>query len=148
MRILFLRQTKGKSKAVAELVQEYITRCRAYAVVDVHEPKSRGNAEKFDAPAAWIEPSTRRIVLDERGREHTSVELAAKFQKWRDDPAIRTVAFYVGGPYGIPENILSSAHEKWSFSRGTLPSDLAWLILAEQTYRSLSILAKSPYHHE
>lgn len=130
------------------MVADYADRIRPYASVEIIEPKSRGSSDKYQIPTIWSEPSTRRIVLDERGRQFSSMDLSVKLRAFRDDPGVRTVALFVGAPYGIPAEILESAHEKWSLSKGTLPSDLAWLVLVEQVYRGLSILAGSPYHHE
>ena len=148
MRLCFLRQSKGKSPEVAALVTGYLQRMRPFAAVECFEPKSRGTDGRYQPPSVWNESSTRRIVLDERGKSLSSLQLAGKLEAFKNDPAVRTVAFFVGAPFGVPPEILQSAHEKWSLSHATLPSDLAWLVLAEQVYRGLSILAGTPYHHE
>ena len=88
------------------------------------------------------------ICLDERGKIHSSKEIAKKVEHWQDDSRIKTAIFLVGGPYGLEKNLLSSADETWSLSLMTLPSDLAWLVLCEQLYRAFTIIKGMPYHHE
>ncbi len=148
MRVVFIRQAKGKSPEIAELVADYVRRLRPYCSAEILEPKSRGAGDDYNLPAIWNEPSTRRIALDERGKQFSSQELSKKISGWKDEPSIKTVCFFIGGPFGIPASVADSAHEKWSLSKGTLPQDLAWLVLVEQVYRGFAILAGHPYHHE
>jgi 23S rRNA (pseudouridine1915-N3)-methyltransferase len=89
----------------------------------------------------------RLIALDERGKQRTSEQLATTLSNWFGEPQIKSVSFLVGGPYGIPPQLTKAAHELWSLSQSTLPSDLAWLICAEQIFRAQSIRQGTGYHH-
>ena len=89
----------------------------------------------------------RLIVLDERGKQFASEKFADSLTDWLGNPQIKSVSFLIGGPYGVPPTLVEQAHETWSFSNSTLPSDLAWLVCTEQLYRAHSIRVGSSYHH-
>jgi 23S rRNA (pseudouridine1915-N3)-methyltransferase len=58
----------------------------------------------------------------------------------------REVCYVIGGPDGLPAEIISQAAFTWSFSKLTFPHDLAMVVLAETLYRSSTITAGHPYH--
>ncbi len=88
----------------------------------------------------------RRVILDERGADLTSVDLAQRLQKWRGGG--EDVAFIIGGPDGLAPELKSSAHESFRLSNLTLPHALVRPILAEALYRAWSITHNHPYHRE
>ena len=85
-----------------------------------------------------------RIVLDERGRDLASTELASQLTRWRSDGD--DVSFIIGGPDGLDPVFKSDAHARIRLSSLTLPHALARVVLAEQLYRSWSIVQNHPYH--
>ena len=87
-----------------------------------------------------------RIVLDERGKQLTSLALADALQNWL--AAGRDVALIVGGADGLAPEIKARADLTWSLSALTLPHALVRVVLAEQLYRAVSILHNHPYHRE
>ena len=115
------------------------------------EPRTSGRtaAQLLAAEAtriARVLPArAQRIVLDERGREYTTAELA----RWLDDR--RTdgddLAFMIGGADGLAADLKKSA-TLIRLSALTLPHGLARVVLAEQLYRAASLLAGHPYHRE
>ena len=88
------------------------------------------------------------IGLDETGEQLSSKKLAQKLSSWENDPSIKKICFVVGGPYGLNDTQKKHCQLLWSLSAGTFTSDLAWLIMSEQLYRSFSIIRGSSYHHE
>ena len=84
------------------------------------------------------------IVLDQRGRSISTNEFSNWMQDWIDN-AIDPI-FGIGGPDGFSESVLNRADKILSLSSMTLPHSLAPVILAEQLYRSWSILNHLPYH--
>ncbi len=86
------------------------------------------------------------VLLDERGKEFTSREMAAQLQK-RMNAGIKTLVFVIGGPYGFSEEVYARANDKWALSRLTFSHQMVRLFFAEQLYRSFSILGNEPYHH-
>ena len=85
------------------------------------------------------------IALDESGRQYSSATFAALLGKHRDS-GTKAVAFLIGGADGHGDAALSAAHFKLSLGAMTLPHGLARVVLAEQLYRSATILAGHPYH--
>ena len=84
------------------------------------------------------------IVLDQRGRSISTNEFSNWMQDWLDN-AINPI-FGIGGPDGFSESVLNRADKILSLSSMTLPHSLVPVILAEQLYRSWSILNHLPYH--
>lgn len=91
-------------------------------------------------------PGDRLVVLDERGRQATSVQLAELLRSWLEDPA-RTACLVVGGAHGLSPEVLARADLSLSLGPLTLPHELARVVLLEQLYRAAAILRGLPYHH-
>lgn len=86
------------------------------------------------------------IVLDEKGIQFTSQELAQKLNHWSEH--FKHIAFVIGGADGIHENVLQKANLIWSLSKSTFPHAFVRVLIAEQLYRAHSILENHPYHRE
>ncbi len=84
------------------------------------------------------------VLLDERGRQPTSRDLAGRLSTWQTDG--RDLCFIIGGPDGVSESCRRRAGFVWSLSNLTLPHGLARVMFAEQMYRAWSLLAGHPYH--
>ena len=87
----------------------------------------------------------RTVVLDERGRDLASADLAALLARWRDDGA-REARFLIGAADGHDAATRAGADLLLGFGRATWPHMLVRAMLAEQLYRALSILDGHPYH--
>ena len=87
----------------------------------------------------------RRVLLDERGEQLGSEELAALFESWRDG-GIREARFVLGAADGHGEGERGQADLLLAFGRATWPHLLARAMLLEQLFRATSILAGHPYH--
>ena len=87
------------------------------------------------------------VVLDERGKPLTSMELARKLEGWRDTGR-REARFLVGAADGHDEAVRDNADLLLSFGPATWPHLLVRAMLAEQLFRAASILANHPYHRE
>ncbi|MDY7000208.1 MAG: 23S rRNA (pseudouridine(1915)-N(3))-methyltransferase RlmH [Thermodesulfobacteriota bacterium] len=91
-------------------------------------------------------PGDMAVVLDEREKTLSSMELSAWLKTWIEDPA-KSPCFILGGAYGLSKEVLERADFSLSLGPMTFPHELARLILLEQLYRAASILKGSPYHH-
>jgi len=93
------------------------------------------------------EPLTpcRRVLLDERGEQLSSEDLAAVLEKWRDG-GIREARFVLGAADGHEAEDRAGADLLVAFGRATWPHLLARAMLMEQLFRATSILAGHPYH--
>ena len=94
-----------------------------------------------------LPPSSISIVLDERGKALTSMQLAEQLGRWRDDGR-REARFLIGAADGHDDAGRSAADLLLSFGSATWPHLLARAMLAEQLFRATSILAGHPYHRE
>lgn len=86
------------------------------------------------------------VLLDESGKQLTSVELA-KFISQKAIQSTRSLIFLIGGAYGVSDEIKQRANFIWSLSKLVFPHMLVRLILAEQVYRACTILRNEKYHH-
>lgn len=82
------------------------------------------------------------LVID--GPQFGSEELAAFLEKRALEG--RELCLIIGGPEGLPSEVIEQANARWSFSKLTFPHDLAMVILLESLYRASSINAGLPYH--
>ncbi len=113
------------------------------------EPLQRGTPDEVrDREGRRILPHLEGcsvVVLDRAGRAHSSGELAVLVRTLEERPPQRT-AFVLGGPHGIDEALLAEADLTWSLGKGTLPHQLARVVVLEQLYRAFTILRGEPYH--
>jgi 23S rRNA (pseudouridine1915-N3)-methyltransferase len=84
------------------------------------------------------------VVLDERGRDLSTVMLAEHMKAWRSEG--RDVAFVIGGADGLAPAIKSRAGLAIRLSSLTLPHGMARVVLAEALYRAFTVLSGHPYH--
>jgi 23S rRNA (pseudouridine1915-N3)-methyltransferase len=89
---------------------------------------------------AALPKGSRLVVLDERGKELSTVQ----FSRLLAEPT----AFAVGGPDGLDGKIKQAAALQLRLSALTLPHALAQVILHEQLYRAATLLVGHPYHRE
>ncbi len=93
-----------------------------------------------------IPANSKLIVLDEKGKNFSSIDLSTKIEGWL--PMGQDISLVIGGADGIDPEIKKQANEKWSLSSFTLPHALVRVVVAEQLYRAWSILKGHPYHRE
>lgn len=123
----------------AELVDRYLRRI-SWPTKVTELPDQGGKMPEMPANSV-------SIVLDERGQPLASTDLAAKLEGWRDGGK-REARFLIGAADGHGVEIRRSADLLLSFGPATWPHMLARAMLAEQLFRSVSILANHPYHRE
>jgi 23S rRNA (pseudouridine1915-N3)-methyltransferase len=108
-------------------------------------PESARDAEAHSI-LSRVKPAEQVVLLDERGKQFTSRELADRFGQWQT--VGEDVVFVIGGPDGVADDIRQRANLVWSLSRLTLPHGLARVVCAEQMYRAWSLLSGHPYHRD
>ncbi|HYL03708.1 MAG TPA: 23S rRNA (pseudouridine(1915)-N(3))-methyltransferase RlmH [Steroidobacteraceae bacterium] len=86
------------------------------------------------------------VTLDERGTELSTREFAGWLEQRMQEG--EDLAFAIGGPDGLAAAVLARSRLRLALSRLTLPHALARVVLAEQLYRAVSLLARHPYHRE
>ena len=153
----FLIVTVGKWKASPEkaLYEDYMRRMPwkvQLRELDVRErpdtlKQKQEEAEKILA-ACTAFGAHKRIALDETGKTMASRELADVVQRWRDEQAVSKIACIIGGHAGLDVSVVQAADMALSFGRMTWPHLLVRPMLAEQIYRTYSIMTGHPYHRD
>lgn len=152
MRLRVVAVGKDRSGLYAPAVEEYTRRISRYVRFEVVEvPEARKHAgtprardEEGEALLARLGERERVVLLDERGEEETSAELARRVGRWLAGG--QDVALVVGGADGHGAAVRARAAETLALSRLTLAHRLARLVLVEQLYRAFTILRGEPYH--
>ena len=149
----------GKTVApyLVEAVNDYVKRVRFYTPFEVVEvpglknTKALSVAQQRDKEGELllktIEPTDVVVLLDDKGRQMTSVEFAAWVEKHKQASARRLV-FVVGGAYGFSRAVYDRANALLSLSKMTYSHQMVRLVFVEQLYRAHTITAGEPYHHE
>lgn len=138
------RRDRLKSPAAHDLVQEYVARAAHFMPTSL---------QSFRSEEELLASATRRggrtpphlILLDSRGRAFTSEQFATKIAELRDRGTQDTI-LAIGPADGWSLATCKSADLLLSLGLMTLPHELALLVLTEQAYRALTILAGHPYH--
>lgn len=87
------------------------------------------------------------VLLDDKGKEHTSMEFASWINK-KANMGIKRLCFVVGGAYGFSQAVYATSNEKLSISKMTFSHQMIRLLFTEQLYRAFTILGNERYHHE
>ena len=138
----------------ADLVKTYAERATAagralgLGPVEIVEAEARkpGKAAEAEVLKAHLADS-HVIACDEHGKARTSRAFAEEIATLRDR-GVRRLAFLIGGADGLDPALLAAADGKLAFGPQTWPHAMARAMLAEQVYRSVTILAGSPYHRD
>ncbi len=153
MRILILAVGQHIADWAAEAVRGYLARFPRGFTVELKEIRTEPRHGKTPAQLMAaeggrildaLERDDRVFVLDEHGRDFTTGEFAS-FIADHGRSGDRLV-FVIGGPDGLAPEVKARAQTLIRLSSMTLPHALARVLLAEQVYRSWSILAGHPYH--
>jgi 23S rRNA (pseudouridine1915-N3)-methyltransferase len=123
----------------ADLTERYLKRI-AWPTKVTELPDRGGQLPKAAGNAVTV-------VLDERGKPLSSIEVAKKLEGWRDTGR-REARFLIGAADGHEDELRGRADLLMSFGPATWPHLLVRAMLAEQLFRATSILANHPYHRE
>lgn len=138
-------------------IDEYIKRLKHYVpfeikyIDDIKNTKNiSGDQQKRTEGAkilSLLDKSDFVVLLDEHGKEYTSIQYSSYIQK-RMLSGAKKVVFVIGGPYGFSQEVYDRANDKISFSKMTFNHEMIRLIFTEQLYRAYTIINHEPYHHE
>lgn len=156
MKIQLLAVGKTDAKFMEEAILLYVNRLSHYIpfemaiIPDVKNTKNLSEAQQKEKEGALIlkclQPGDHVILLDEGGKQFSSVEFASYIERFTHTVPKRLV-FIIGGPYGFSESVYKTASGKLSLSRMTFSHQMVRLIFVEQLYRAMTILNNEPYHH-
>ncbi|WP_283388942.1 23S rRNA (pseudouridine(1915)-N(3))-methyltransferase RlmH [Barnesiella viscericola] len=157
MKIVLLVVGKTTESYFVQGIDEYSKRLAHYVpfeltvIPELRNTKSLSADQQKEREADLIlkalQPGDYVVLLDEHGREFTSLQFASYLEKKMANIAKRLI-FVVGGPYGFSNRVYQAAQEKISLSKMTYSHQMIRLIFTEQLYRAMTILNNEPYHHE
>lgn len=157
MKITLLTVGKTDKDWVKQGLEIYVSRLKHYipfAMVEIPELKNVSALSKDQIKVREgelilknIRPTDDVVLLDEHGKEYTSVELARSIQE-KISYIGKDIVFIIGGAYGFSPDVYSRANSKISLSKMTFSHQMVRAIFAEQLYRAFTIMKGEPYHHE
>jgi len=145
------RLTRSPEQELVRIYAERATnagRALGMGPLEVVEVESRkpGKAAEAQALAPHL-GQAHVIACDEHGQALSSRAFAQQVARLRDG-GVRRLAFVIGGADGLAPDLLAQAQGTLAFGPQTWPHALARVMLAEQLYRAVTILAGSPYHRD
>ncbi len=156
MKIHFWSLGKAHEPYVKLGIEIFTKRISHYYTVEwklISSPKIAPSLSKEDLKKAeseiilnLLKPEDVLVVLDEKGKQFTSEQLAELIQ-FNANKSAKTLVFLIGGAFGVDEKIIKRANYVWSLSQLVFPHQLVRLILAEQVYRACTIIRNEKYHH-
>jgi 23S rRNA (pseudouridine1915-N3)-methyltransferase len=157
MKITLLTVGKTDRDWVKQGLDIYVSRLKHYIpfnIVEIPELKNVSALSKDQIKTKEgelilknVKPTDDVILLDERGKEYSSVEFAKVLQD-KITYVGKDIVFIIGGAYGFCEDVYNRANSKMSLSRMTFSHQMVRAIFTEQLYRAFTIMKGEPYHHE
>lgn len=157
MTIKLIAIGKTDHKAIISLIEEYSKRLNFYLrfefemIPDLKNSKSLSEVLQKEKEGELIlkniATSDELILLDERGKSYSSMELSDYLQK-KMNSGLKQLIFVIGGPYGFSDEVYARANGKLSISKMTFSHQMIRPFFIEQLYRAMTILRNEPYHHE
>jgi len=147
---------KQHEKYIKEGVEDFTARIQKYYPAEwqiIAPPKNAASLSESELKKAesvlvlsQLQKDDFLILLDEKGKMISSVELSALLQQ-RANESSKKLVFLIGGAFGVDASLRDRANFTWSLSKLVFPHMLVRLILAEQVYRACTIARNEKYHH-
>ncbi|MFD2035870.1 23S rRNA (pseudouridine(1915)-N(3))-methyltransferase RlmH [Belliella marina] len=157
MQIKLIAVGKTDSKEIQSLTDEYIKRLGFYIkfeleiIPDLKNTKNLSEEsqkeKEGDLILKRVQASDELILLDENGKQFSSMDFSSVLQK-RMNSGLKQLVFVIGGPYGFSEAVYQRANSKLSLSKMTFSHQMVRVFFIEQLYRAYTILRNEPYHHQ
>lgn len=148
---------KTDSSRLSQLIDEYRNRLGHYikfeieTIPDIKNNKNLSGKQQKEkegeAILSKLNTTDFLVLLDENGKQYTSVEFSGYLQK-KMNSGLRQLVFVVGGPYGFSDAVYQKCQGKISLSKMTFSHQMVRLFIVEQLYRAFTILRNEPYHHQ
>jgi len=157
MQITLLAIGKTDDKQLKQLIDTYQKRLSHYVkfdfeiIPDLKNTKNLSETQQKEkegeALLKKIQTSDRVLLLDENGKQFSSVAFSQQIQKHMN-AGIKRLVFIIGGPYGFSPAMYQRADQKLSLSTMTFSHQMVRVFFIEQLYRAFTILRNEPYHHQ
>lgn len=157
MNIELLTIGKTNIRFIQDGIAEYSKRLSHYIPFSITTIPDLKNISKLDKDQqkiaegqkilSLIQPSDFVVLLDERGKQFSSIEFSSFIQKGML-AGRKKIIFVVGGPFGFSQEVYNRADSLLSLSKMTFNHEMVRLFFIEQLYRAMTILRGEQYHHE
>jgi len=157
MKIKLLVIGKTDKKNLVELKSDYQKRLKFYIKFEIeiipdiknvrNLSESQQKEKEGDLILSKIKSTDILVLLDEKGKELTSIQFSNYLQK-KMNAGTKQLVFVIGGPYGFSDSVYKKTNERLSFSKMTFSHQMFRLFVTEQIYRAFTILRNEPYHHK
>ena len=157
MKITLLTVGKTDKDWVKQGIDIYASRMKHYfpfSIVEIPELKNVSSLSQDQIKTKEgelilknVKPTDDMILLDERGREFSSMEFAKALQD-KISYTGKDIVFVIGGAYGFSDAVRQRSNSKISLSRMTFSHQMVRAIFVEPLYRAFTIMKGEPYHHE
>lgn len=157
MKITLLTVGKTDKDWVKQGIDIYASRMKHYfpfSIVEIPELKNVSSLSQDQIKTKEgelilknVKPTDDMILLDERGREFSSMEFAKALQD-KISYNGKDIIFVIGGAYGFSDAVRQRSNSKISLSKMTFSHQMVRAIFVEQLYRAFTIMKGEPYHHE
>ena len=157
MKITLLTVGKTDKDWVKQGIDIYTSRLKHYIPFSINEipelknvsalSKDQIKTREGELILKNVKPTDDVILMDEHGKEYTSVDFASFLQK-KISYEGKDIVFVIGGAYGFSEEVYRRANGKISLSKMTFSHQMVRAIFTEQLYRAFTIMRGEPYHHE
>lgn len=156
LKITLIAVGKTEDKYLIEGIEKYLNRLKHYinfnilVIPELKNTKNLTEAQQKNKEAELIQkqinPTDVVVLLDEKGKKHTSVSFSSYINKQMIG-SVQNLVFIIGGPYGFDEAIYKRSNNSLSLSDMTFSHQMVRLFFVEQLYRAFTILKNEPYHH-
>ncbi len=154
---LWTLEKSGKNDFSSSIL-DYEQRIKRYAsfdlkTIDNSKLSSKKSSQEEIKSREWklidkyLKPNDFLVLLDERGKEVRSVQLAEQFNQWQLSNKGKIIIL-IAGAFGPDNELRKRANLTLSLSKLTLPHRIVKLLIIEQIYRAFSILNGEKYHHD
>jgi 23S rRNA (pseudouridine1915-N3)-methyltransferase len=140
-------------KVGEEIYQDRLKHYCSFERIEVQDVKNPKNFSKEEIKRkeaisilSKLSPNDFLVLLDENGKEFSSVELANWIEKRNLLP--QNIIFVIGGAYGFDSSLYERMNMKLALSKMTFSHQMVRVIFLEQFYRAFTITKGEPYHHE
>ena len=157
MKITLLTVGKTDKDWVKQGIDIYTSRLKHYIPFSINEipelknvsalSKDQIKVREGELILKNVKPADDVILMDEHGKEYTSVDFASFLQK-KISYEGKDIVFVIGGAYGFSDEVYRRANGKISLSKMTFSHQMVRAIFTEQLYRAFTIMRGEPYHHE
>jgi 23S rRNA (pseudouridine1915-N3)-methyltransferase len=156
MKIALLQTGKTSDRYLSDgiaIFEERLRKYTAFEILTIPDIRSTRNMPSREQKMRegrgilrFIRTDDYIVILDEKGKEFSTVE----FSSWLEKKFLlqkKRIVFVAGGAWGFSDEIYKKADMRLSLSRLTFSHQMVRLLFLEQLYRAFTVIKGEPYHH-